>query len=58
MLAIAALGLVMVAAFKNRLLNSLGSLDIPSSIVADVQNNAIKLAGIELPAGLYARRLW
>jgi hypothetical protein len=54
-LAIAVLGLVMVAAFEHTLMNSLASLNVAPSLVRDIQSNAIKLAGLELPPSLDPR---
>ena len=51
-LAVAVLGLVMVGAFKYKLMESLANLNIAPHIVRDVRSNAIKLAGMELPASL------
>jgi MFS family permease len=51
-LAVAVLGLVMVGAFKYRLMESLANLNIAPNIVRDVRSNAIKLAGMELPTSL------
>jgi len=51
-LAVAVLGLVMVGAFRYRLMDSLASLNLSPNIVRDVRSNTIKLAGLELPAGL------
>jgi EmrB/QacA subfamily drug resistance transporter len=53
-LAIAVLGLVMVITFRYRLLTSLAALNLAPGVIRDVQSNAIKLAGLELPAGLEA----
>lgn len=51
-LAVAVLGLVMVGAFKHRLMDSLANLNIAPNIVRNVRSNAIKLAGLELPTSL------
>ncbi len=51
-LAVAVLALVMVGAFKYRLMESLANLNIAPNIVRDVRSNAIKLAGMELPTSL------
>src|SRR6201997_4899768 len=51
-LAIAILGIVMVGAFKYRLMDSLANLNIAPNIVRDVRSNAIKLAGMELPTSV------
>src|SRR5437016_3948098 len=51
-LAVAVLGLVMVGAFKYRLMDSLANLNIAPNIVRNVRSSAIKLAGLELPTSL------
>jgi EmrB/QacA subfamily drug resistance transporter len=51
-LAIAVLGIVMVKAFSFHLDRSLARLDVPSYILAEVRANEIRLAGLQLPAGL------
>ncbi|HYL16588.1 MAG TPA: MFS transporter [Terriglobales bacterium] len=51
-LAVAVLGLVMVGAFKYRLMESLANLNTAPNIVRDVRSNAIQLAGMELPTSL------
>jgi EmrB/QacA subfamily drug resistance transporter len=51
-LAIAVVGIVMVKAFSLRLDRSLAGLSLPSYIRQEVQANEIKLAGLQLPAGL------
>jgi EmrB/QacA subfamily drug resistance transporter len=51
-LAIAVVGIVMVKAFSFRLDRSLAGLSLPSYIRQEVQANEIKLAGLQLPAGL------
>jgi EmrB/QacA subfamily drug resistance transporter len=51
-LAIAVVGIVMVKAFSFRLDRSLASLSLPSYVRQEVQANEIKLAGLQLPAGL------
>ena len=51
-LAIAVLGIVMVKAFSFRLDRSLAGLSLPPYIRQEVQADAIKLAGLQLPAGL------
>jgi predicted MFS family arabinose efflux permease len=51
-LAIAVLGIVMVKAFSFRLDRGLAGLSLPSYIRQEVQANEIKLAGLQLPAGL------
>src|SRR5207248_1859813 len=53
-LAIAVLGIVIVRAFSSRLNHSLATLTIPSSILHAIQSNEIRLAGLQLPAGLNA----
>jgi EmrB/QacA subfamily drug resistance transporter len=51
-LAIAVFGIVMVKAFSFRLDRSLAGLSLPSYARQEVQANEIKLAGLQLPAGL------
>ena len=51
-LAIAVLGIVMVSAFSFRLNQSLGHLSLPSPVVQEIQADEIKLAGLQVPAGL------
>ncbi len=51
-LAIAVLGIVMVKAFSLRLNQSLAALSLPSYILQELQANEIKLAGLQVPAGL------
>jgi EmrB/QacA subfamily drug resistance transporter len=51
-LAVAVVGIVMVKAFSFRLDRSLAGLSLPSHIRQEVQANEIKLAGLQLPAGL------
>jgi EmrB/QacA subfamily drug resistance transporter len=51
-LAIAVLGIVMVTVFSSRLSRSLGQLSLPPAVVQEIQANAIKLAGLQVPAGL------
>jgi len=51
-LAIAVLGIVMVNAFKYRLNEKLASVSIPPSVLEEVKSNEIRLAGLQLPAGI------
>ena len=51
-LAIAALGIVMVKAFSFHLDRSLAGLRLPSYILKELRASEIKLAGLQLPAGL------
>ena len=51
-LAIAVLGIVMVSAFGSRLHRSLTQLSLPPAVVQEVRANQIKLAGLQVPAGL------
>ena len=51
-LAIAVFGIVMVSAFSSRLNHSLAYLSLPPSILQKVQMEEIKLAGLQVPAGL------
>jgi EmrB/QacA subfamily drug resistance transporter len=52
LLAIAILGIVMVKIFTSSLHRELASGPIPSGLLDYFQSNAIKLAGLDLPAGL------
>jgi EmrB/QacA subfamily drug resistance transporter len=52
LLAIAVFGIVMVNAFSAHLDRSLAQLTIPSGALNDLQSNQIKLAALEVPAGL------
>jgi EmrB/QacA subfamily drug resistance transporter len=51
-LAIAVLGVVMVKAFGSRLNHSLAHVSLPPAILQELQANEIKLAGLQVPAGL------
>lgn len=51
-LAVAVFGIVIVKAFSSHLNGSLANLAIPRSIRGAIQSNEIKLAGLQLPAGL------
>ncbi len=51
-LAVAVLGIVMVKAFASRLNYSLAHLSLLPSILQELQANEIKLAGLQIPAGL------
>ena len=51
-LAIAVLGIIMVASFRARLNNSLAHLALPPGIVQQLQVNTSKLAGLQVPAGV------
>lgn len=51
-LAIAVLGIVMVSAFSSRLNSSLAHLLLPPGIIGNVQTDEVKLAGLQVPAGL------
>jgi len=53
-LAIAILGIVMVKLFSSSLNRSLTGVPLPPGILQYVQSNEIKLAGLEVPAGLDA----
>ena len=54
-LAVAILGIVMVTAFRHKLQLSLASLDLAPAILEKIQSNAIRLAGMDVPAGLDAQ---
>src|SRR5229473_6502972 len=51
-LAIAVLGIVMVSVFGSRLNQSLTHLSLSPAILHEMQANEIKLAGLQVPAGL------
>jgi hypothetical protein len=51
-LAIAVLGIVMVNAFSSRLNNSLSHLSLPPGVLAGIQADETKLAGMQAPSGL------
>jgi EmrB/QacA subfamily drug resistance transporter len=51
-LAIAVLGIVMVKAFSSRLNHSLSQLSLPPDALQALKANEIKLAGLQVPAGL------
>jgi EmrB/QacA subfamily drug resistance transporter len=51
-LAIAVLGIVMVNAFGSRLNRNLAELFLPTSILEELQDSKVKLAGLEVPAGI------
>lgn len=51
-LAIAVFGIVMVSAFASRLNHRLAALALPGSVLEAIQANEIKLAGLQVPAGV------
>jgi len=51
-LAIAILGLVMVEAFKHRLLDSLSGLHLSPGILLEIRTSAVKLGGLKVPSNL------
>jgi EmrB/QacA subfamily drug resistance transporter len=51
-LAIAVLGIVMVKAFASQLNPSLAHLRLPPGVLAELQANETKLAGLQVPSGL------
>jgi len=51
-LAIAVLGIVMVSAFSYRLNRQLANLSLPVNVLHDIKADEIKLAGLQLPAGI------
>ena len=51
-LAIAVFGVVMVKAFSLRLNHSLAGFSLSPDILHELQNNEIKLAGLQVPSGL------
>jgi EmrB/QacA subfamily drug resistance transporter len=54
-LAIAVLGIIMVAAFGSRLTDSLAHITLPSGVMQQLQANMSKLADLQAPAGLDER---
>ena len=52
LLAIAVLGLAMIGAFSFHLNRSLESLTVPPGATTEIQSNEIRLAAVEIPAGL------
>ncbi len=54
-LAIAVLGMVMVTAFAHRLHQQLARHSLPPGIVREIQAEAVKLAGLQIPANLDVR---
>ena len=54
-LAVAVFGIVMVSAFSNRLQHSLSGLNLAPVALHQLQSSAIRLAGLEVPAGLDAQ---
>ncbi len=51
-LAVAVLGIVMVQAFRHKLLASLRSLSLAPSVLRNIESNLIKLASIDVPSNL------
>lgn len=54
-LAVAIFGIVMVSAFSNRLQHSLAGLNLAPAALHQIQSSVIRLAGLEVPAGLDPR---
>jgi hypothetical protein len=54
-LAVAVLGVVMVAAFGHRLQKSFATLSIATNVLHDIQANAVKLGGLAAPSNLDAK---
>jgi EmrB/QacA subfamily drug resistance transporter len=54
-LAVAVFGIVMVSAFSNRLQHSLAGLNLAPAVLQQIQSSVIRLAGLEVPAGLDAQ---
>jgi hypothetical protein len=52
LIAIAVLGIVMVMAFGSRLNHSLSQLSLSPGILQEIKAGEIKLAGLQVPAGL------
>jgi EmrB/QacA subfamily drug resistance transporter len=53
-LAIAVLGVVMVAAFSHKLQHSIANADLPPEVLHQLQSNAVKLGGLQVPPNLDA----
>ena len=51
-LAVAVFGIVMVSAFSSRLQHSLAGLNLAPAALHQIQSSVIRLAGLEVPAGL------
>ncbi len=51
-LAVAVLGILMVAAFGSRLNQSLDSMSLPADVRQQIRSDEVKLAGMPVPAGL------
>lgn len=51
-LAVAVLGIVMVRAFGSHLDHSLAHISLPTSVRAEIESSRIRLAGMQIPAGL------
>jgi EmrB/QacA subfamily drug resistance transporter len=51
-LAVAVFGIVMVSAFSSRLQHSLAGLNLDPAALHQIQSSVIRLAGLEVPAGL------
>ena len=54
-LAVAVFGIVMVGAFGDRLQHSLAGLNLAPVVVHEIQSSVVRLAGLEVPAGLDAQ---
>ena len=52
LLAIAVLGIVMLASFSSRLDRSLTRLSLPAQVMKDLRSNYVRLAALETPVGL------
>lgn len=55
LLAIAVLGIVMLAAFRSHLHRTLAQLALPSGVLQKIQTNEVRLAALPLPSGLDPR---
>jgi hypothetical protein len=53
-LAIAILGVVMLAAFRYRLHTSLGRLNLDPNVLSQIESSAVKLGALEVPSELDA----
>ena len=54
-LAVAIFGIIMVSAFSNKLQHALSGLNLAPAALHQIQSSVIRLAGLEVPAGLDAQ---
>ncbi len=53
-LAVAMLGVVMVAAFSHKLQQALDGIDLPTNVIQQIKSSAVRLGGMEVPGDLDA----